>query len=213
MTFTQQLLVTLVQTSSTALLVAGFGSIAAASWSRRHDRRRESFEVRTKLLHDAARIGQGMYVFLQHTRRQLIQATGAAQRSEILAALDERFLAFSTEAAELQTVLGARFGVVRAAPVRAAEGLAPFLRWHQAHDLLALYYYNRKEFFPGIVLTETSFGHDGNYHSGLDVGQYRNVSSLNPEALRRMRREIRGAYDLAMSDLVRGITCERINLG
>ncbi|WP_378730592.1 hypothetical protein [Nocardia brasiliensis] len=204
---------TLIQTSSTALLVAGLGSIAATSWSRRHERRRESFEVRTKLLHDVARVCQGMYVFLQHTRRQLIQATETQERSRILAALDEKFLTFSIEAAELQTVLGARFGVVRAVPPSStAENLAPFLRLHQAHDLLALYYYNLEEFFPGIVLAETSIGHGGNYHSGLDLRPYSGGRELDPEALRRMRRDIREAYDTAMIDLARGITCERIKV-
>jgi hypothetical protein len=167
MTFSQQVLVTLIQTSSTALLVAILGGIVGTSWSHRRELRREGFEVRTKLLNDTARAGQGMYVFLQHTRRLLIQAKDADERAAALVALDQRFLGFQQEAAALQTLLGARFGVVRAVPADREKLLPPFLRWHQVHDLLALYYYNLKEFFPGIVIAETSHGHGGNYHSGL----------------------------------------------
>jgi hypothetical protein len=213
MTFSQQIWVSLVQTSSTALLVVIFGGVAAASWTRRRELRREIFEIRTKLLNDTARIGQGMYVFLQHTRRRIIQTEGLDERAQVLEALDERFLVFSTEAAELQTLLGARFGVMRAAPSGDATQLHPFLRWHQIHDLLALYYYNLKEFFPGIVLAETSIGHDGNYHSGLNMRNYfGDKKDLDAEHLRRMRVDIRTAYDEAMIDLARGITSEQIKI-
>lgn len=212
MTFSQQVVVTLIQTASTALLVAILGGIIGTSWSHRRDQRRESFEIRTKLLNDTARVGQGMYVFLQHTRRRLIQARDADERTSALDALDDRFLLFSTEAAALQTLLGARFGVVRAAPAGSTARLPPFLRWHQIHDLLALYYYNLKEYFPGIVLAETSLGHDGNHHSGLDTSRYTDQGDLNAESLRKMRIDIRIAYDEAMIDLTRGITSAQIKI-
>jgi hypothetical protein len=101
-TFSQQIWLVLLQASSTAILVAIVGGIAASSWTRRRERRQEAFGIKTKLLNDSARIGQGMYVFLQHTRRKLIQARDENEAKEALAALDERFLTFSIEAAELQ---------------------------------------------------------------------------------------------------------------
>lgn len=172
----------------------------------------ESFEIRTKLLNDTTSTGQGMYVFLQHIRRVIIQAKDSDERMRALEILDDRFLKFSTEAAELQTLLGARFGVERAVPHHDTTELAPFMRWHQIYDLLSLYYYNLKEFFPGIVLAETTLGHDGNYHSGLDIkGEFSN-DNLDPENLRKMRVKIRTAYDAAMIDLARGITSEHIKI-
>ena len=111
----------------------------------------------------------------------------------------------SIEAAQIQTLIGARFGVERAVPPDGGKELPPFLRWHQVHDLLALYYYNLKENFPGIVLAETARDHDGNYHSGLDLGAYADKNNLDGEKLRRMRVDIRTAYDEAMIDLARGI--------
>lgn len=212
MTFSHQLWLTLIQTSSTALFVVILGTIAGTSWTRRRELRREIFETRTKLLNDTAHIGQGMYVFLQHTRRRIIQAEDLHERARALEALDERFLTFSTEAAELQTLLGARFGVVRAASSSETMQLSPFLRWHQIHDLLALYYYNLKEFFPGIVLAETSLGHGGNYHSGLDMRDYMDKQNLDAGKLRKMRVDIRTAYDEAMIDLARGITSEQVKV-
>jgi hypothetical protein len=211
-TFSQQMWLVLLQTSSTALFVGVLGTVAGASWSHRREVRKESFETRTKLLNDVAHTGQGMYVFLQHSRRRIIQAKSSHERAKALEVLDERFLAFSIEAAELQTLIGARFGVVRAAPAGDTIHMPPFLRWHQVHDLLALYYYNLKEFFPGIVLVETSVGHDDNYHSGLDMSAYLDRSNLDAEHLRLMRVEIRKAYDEAMIDLARGITSEHIKL-
>lgn len=212
MTFSQQMWLILIQASSTALFVGILGTVVGASWSQRREVRKESFETRAKLLNDIAHIGQGMYVFLQHTRRRIIQAANPQDRAKVLEDLDERFLTFSTEAAELQTLIGARFGVVRAAPTDNATQMPPFLRWHQIHDLLALYYYNLKEFFPGIVLAETSVGHDGNYHSGLDMSAYRDKANLDAERLRLMRVQIRTAFDEAMIDLARGITSEQIKL-
>jgi hypothetical protein len=211
-TFSQQVLITLIQTSSTALLVAILGGIVGTSWSHRRERRREGFEVRTRLLNDTARVGQGMYVFLQHTRRLLIQANDADERAVALVALDQRFLDFQQEAAALQTVLGARFGVVRAIQAGRTTLLPPFLRWHQIHDLLVLYYYNLKEFFPGIVIAETSHGYNGNYHSGLDMSRYSDKVERGVEGMRNMRIEIRCAYDEAMLDLARGIAGEHIKL-
>lgn len=93
-----------------------------------------------------------------------------------------------------------------------AMHLPPFLRWHQIHDLLSLYYYNLKEFLPGMVLAEASRGHDGNYHSGLDLTDYRDKASHGAEDLRRMRVDIRTAYDEAMIDLARGITSDEIRI-
>jgi hypothetical protein len=211
--FLQQTWLTLIQTSSTALLVVILGGIVGTSWSRRRDLRRESFEVRTKLLNDTASTGQGMYVFMQHTRRRIIQAGNDSQeRQRALEALDERFLEFSTGAAALQTLLGARFGVMRVTPPSDTTNLSPFLRWHQIHDLLSLYYYNLKEFFPGIVLAEASRNHDGNYHSGLDLTDYFDKAKRSAEDLRRMRIDIRTAYDEAMIDLARGITSDEIRV-
>ncbi len=213
MSFLQQTWLTLIQTSSTALLVVILGGIVGTSWSRRRELRRESFEVRTKLLNDTASVGQGMYVFMQHTRRRIIQAgEDSKERQQALEALDEHFLDFSTEAAALQTLLGARFGVSRAVPSGDATHLPPFLRWHQIHDLLSLYYYNLKEFFPGIVLAEASRGNDGNYHSGLDLTDYHDKASRGAEDLRRMRVDIRTAYDEAMIDLARGIASDNIRI-
>lgn len=211
-TFSQQIWLVLLQASSTAILVAILGGVVASSWTRRRERRQEGFEVRTKLLNDAARIGQGMYVFLQHTRRKLIQARDDDEAREALAALDERFLVFSIEAAELQTVLGARFGVARSLAAAYADPNQPFLRWHQVHDLLALYYYNVKDFFPGIVLAETARGHHGNLHSGLDLQLYQDRAALTAENLRLMRREIRAAHDEAMICLTTGITTFPVRL-
>jgi len=153
-----------------------------------------------------------MYVFLQHTRRKLIQAHDADEARGALATLDDRFLTFSIEAAELQTLLGARFGVARSLAAADADPNQPFLRWHQVHDLLALYYYNVKDFFPGIVLAETAKGHDGNFHSGLDLERYRDRASRTTENLRLMRRDIRTAYDDAMVKLTTGITTFPIRL-
>lgn len=211
-TFSQQVLITLIQTSSTAVLVAILGGIVGTSWSHRRERHREGFEVRTKLLNDTTRAGQGMYVFLQHTRRRLIQAEDANERAAALVALDQRFLEFQQEAAALQTVLGARFGVVRAIEDGRSAFLPPFLRWHQIHDLLVLYYYNLKEFFPGIVLAETSLGYNGNHHSGLDMSRFSDKADRNTDGMRKMRVEIRVAYDEAMIDLARGIAGEHIKL-
>lgn len=112
MTFSQQLFLVLIQTSSTALFVGILGTVIGASWSRLRELRKESFETRTKLLNDIAHVGQGMYVFLQHTRRRLIQAEDLHERTKAIGALDKRFLEFSIEAAELQTLIGARFGVI-----------------------------------------------------------------------------------------------------
>jgi hypothetical protein len=211
-TFPQQVLLTLLQTFSTAVLVAIFGGIVASSWTRRRERRQESFEVRTKLLNDAARIGQGMYVFLQHTRRKVIQARNDDEVRQALDILDERFLLFSIEAAELQTLLGARFGVARSIVEATSTPTQPFLRWHQVHDLLVLYYYNLKEFFPGIVLAETAKGYDGNFHAGLQLEKYQDKAALTADALRSMRREIRIAYDEAMIKLTTGITAYPVKL-
>jgi hypothetical protein len=211
-TFSQQIWLVLLQASSTAILVAILGGITASSWTRRRERRQEAFGVRTKLLNDSARIGQGMYVFLQHTRRKLIQARDEGEANEALAALDERFLTFSIEAAELQTILGARFGVARSLESADTDPDQPFLRWHQIHDLLALYYYNVKDFFPGIVLAEAARGHQGNLHSGLDLELYQDRAALTSENLRLMRRQIRTAYDDAMIRLTDGITTSHVRL-
>jgi hypothetical protein len=211
-TFSRQLWLILIQTSSTALFVGILATVVGASWSHRRELRKESFETRTKLLNDIAHVGQGMYVFLQHTRRLIIQAGNSKGRAKALMTLDERFLAFSIEAAELQTLIGARFGVIRAAPSSSMTHLPPFLRWHQVHDLLSLYYYNLKEYFPGIVLAETSVGHDGNYHSGLDMSPYFDKDNLDAERLRLMRVDIRTGYDEAMIDLARGITSGKMTL-
>ncbi|MFH8698869.1 hypothetical protein [Streptomyces chartreusis] len=210
MTFSEQLWLALVQASSTALLVTVLGSVAMTSWTARRERGRADFETRTRLLDDIARVGQGTYVFMQHTRRQVLRASGESAKQEALKALDQRFLDFSIEAAQIQTLLGARFGVARAVPPADRTELPPFLRWHQVHDLLALYYYNLKEDFPGIVLAETARGHGGNYHSGLDLGAYADKNSLDGERLRRMRVDIRTAYDEAMIDLARGIMTSSI---
>jgi hypothetical protein len=187
------------------VLVTVFGSIAVTSWTTRRERGRAAFETRTKLLDDIARIGQGTYVFMQHTCRQIIRASGESDKREALRALDQRFLDFSIEAARIQTLIGARFGVERSVPLGARTELSPFLRWHQVHDRLALYYNNLKEDFPGIVLAETARGHGGNYHSGLNLGACADKINLDGEKLRRMRVDIRTAYDEAMIDLARGI--------
>ncbi|WP_449338413.1 hypothetical protein [Streptomyces chartreusis] len=210
MTFSEQLWLVLIQSTSTALLVTVLGSVAVTSWTARRERGRAAFETRTKLLDDIARVGQGTYVFMQHTRRQILRASDESDRREALRALDQRFLEFSVEAAQIQTLIGARFGVERAIPPEDHTELPPFLRWHQVHDLLALYYYNLKEDFPGIVLAETSRGHGGNYHSGLDLGAYADKNNLDGEKLRRMRVDIRTTYDEAMIDLARGIMTSSI---
>jgi hypothetical protein len=207
-TFSEQLWLVLLQASSTAVFVTILGTVVVSSWTTRRERGRAAFETRTELLDEVARIGQGTYVFMQHTRRQIIRASDESDKAETLRALDQRFLDFSVEAARIQTVIGARFGVQRAVPTGQETGLPPFLRWHQIHDLLALYFYNLKEDFPGIVLAETARGHGGNYHSGLNLDVYADKSDLGQDKLRQMRRDIRTAYDEAMIDLAHGImTC------
>ena len=93
-----------------------------------------------------------------------------------------------------------------------AEPTQPFLRWHQVHDLLVLYYYNIRDFFPGIVLAEAAKGYGGNFHSGLDLAGYQDRSQLTVENLKLMRHEIRAAYDEAMISLTDGITTRPIKV-
>ncbi|GAA1031221.1 hypothetical protein GCM10009557_25840 [Virgisporangium ochraceum] len=124
MTFSEQLWLVLLQASSTAVFVTILGTVVVSSWTTRRERGRAAFETRTKILDEVARIGQGTYVFMQHTRRQIIRASDESDRAETLRALDQRFLDFSVEAARIQTVIRARFGVQRAA---ATPGAGAFL--------------------------------------------------------------------------------------
>ncbi|MFF0943323.1 hypothetical protein ACFYE2_03735 [Kocuria sp. CPCC 205300] len=156
---------------------------AEADRSRRDaealERQRENFEVRASLLDRAVRCAQAMFITCQHVRRVKADAVGraapckAAEDGRDL--LDRAYLQFSTEAAAIQTELGARFQEKRNEGDAAGEA---FLRWHQMEDLLTVYYYDLCGRFRGEVLARNSKGHDGEgkkceddsgwLHSGID---------------------------------------------
>jgi hypothetical protein len=239
LTFGQEIWKGIITAFATAALVTVAGGFIANLFSRTWETRRETFELKTKLLDQVARTAQTMYVTCQHTRRVLRDNYGntpdeITRREQILATLDDAYLAFSADATALETVLGARYGIYWSPQGEkqdgaksesdkqgdsAAEGSSSsqvFWRWHQIWDLLTIYYFNLKGSFPGKpdVLQTNSKGYGGKYHTGLDLELFvNNVRAPEKDELRKMRGALRRAYLDALPKLAKSIVAGAPKIG
>jgi hypothetical protein len=230
LTFGQEIWKSIITAFATAVLVTVAGGFIANFISKSWEARRETFELKTKLLDQAARTAQTMYATCQHTRRVLRDNSGNTpaeikRREDMLATLDNVYLTFSADATALETVLGARYGISWSLP-REKQGQAKsepdkqdnnamedsnlqvFWRWHQIWDLLTVYYFNLKGNFPGDpdVLKANSKGFEGKYHTGLDLESFvEKVTAPEKDELRRMRGAIRREYLDALPRLAESI--------
>lgn len=229
MTFTQQLIVSVVSGALSAVVVTVLGGIGIWWLSRRSELRREDFEIRTSIVERAARTAQEMFMVCQHARRaQKLAADNAPihveARDRALRDLDVAYLKFSAESAALETVLGARFGVSGgpsdpATPPR--EQPHVYWQWHQIGDLLTVFYFNLAGYFPedvlshplstgGQVLERNSIGFEGKFHAGMDFIARMKVDEKYTTNLRLMRKQIRESYRDAVPKLARRLMTQPI---
>jgi hypothetical protein len=241
LTFEQEIWKAIISALATALLVALGGGLVATLVSKSWENKREAFELRTKLLEQASRTAQTMYVTCQHTRRVLRDNSGntadeVKRREQILTALDDSYRQFSADATALETVLGARYGIVSSpreenqdqAETERGEQRATttttgddnkseaFWRWHQIWDLLTVYYFNLKGRFPGKpnVLIVNSKGYRCKYHTGLDLESFvEDANAPKKEELRVMRGAIRKTYIDTLPKLANSIVKDELRTG
>lgn len=184
MSFQQQLAVSIASGTLSAVVVTGLGGAGLWWLGRRADLRRQDYEIRTTLVERAARTAQEMFVACQHARRTQLaiheNSKRRVARDSVFRALDDTYLRFSADAASLETLFGARFGVSNGPSDPKSPETDPhaFWQWHQIRDLLTVYYFNLAGYFQldelemnktgSEVLEHNSAGCDGKFHSGLD---------------------------------------------
>jgi hypothetical protein len=206
LTFEQEVWKTVIGAAATAFFVVFFGAIGGTYWVNRRDRRREQFDLRARLLDHVSKTAYTMFISCQHGSRVLVERPNTKTRRSVLEALDRQYQEFWTEASAISNELGARYGFTdhQSPAWRSAESVSG--RWHQVHDALTVYYFNLKGSYPGDVLERNSKGYKGGYHSGIDLGKFRN----RPAA---MREAVRQSYRGGMQDLAERIMSEPIRTG
>src|SRR5215471_6658406 len=226
LSFGQEVVKTIFGAVATAAIVTVGGGLTVSFTTRSWQARRELFDLRTAELERATGTAQRMYVACQHARRVLRESKSSVpddeqKRAATLAELSDKYLQFSADAALIETVLGARFGV-RWAPDGAGLVNTPpgdnksdvYWRWHQIRDLLTVYYFNLQGEFRDGVLARNTRGFQVRYHSGLDLSEFVDEGrSPHPGDLSRMRRAIRRTYDEALSELAKAMLKDKIRAG
>lgn len=205
LTFGQELAKAAVGPVLTAVLVTVGGGLAVNVVGKQRDDRRQRFELRTTLLERTSRVAGTMFITCQHVSRLLRGGLADAERKAVLADLDAKYQAFSVEATVVEQELGARFGFHRSLSQGKPDGLRVFERWHQIADLLTVYVFNLKGGFPGDMLKNNTRGHDGRYHTGLDL-------PAQAGDLHAMRTALRRTYREAREDLVQRLLEEPITV-
>jgi hypothetical protein len=227
LTFGQQIATTVIGAIATAVIVTVGGGLVVGLTTRSWQNRRELFDLRTSELERATRTAQRMYVACQHARRLLRDVKGSGpgdegRRAAVRAELSEVYLGeFSPEAALIETVLGARFGV-RWAPDGAGFTGKPlgdgdsdvYWRWHQIRDLLTVYYFNVQGQLGDDLLQQNSLGFEGKYHSGLELAKLvKDRRKPSAAEVSEMRQAIRSTYEEAISQLARAMLKDKIRTG
>ncbi len=218
LTFGEEIAKDVIGALATGLFVALGGGVAAAILTRSWEARRQNFELKTGLVEKAWRSAQKMFVACQHTRRILRGNPDATTRAEALAALDETYREFSPDNAVLETILGVRYGMSSGPGVDGTVGTPSgksvsnvVWRWHQVGDLLTAYYFNLKGEFPGDALERNTKGHEGKFHSGLNLkGFVADKNNPSEGELKAMRPPIRSEYEIALAALAKAVMTESI---
>ncbi|MER6383714.1 hypothetical protein [Streptomyces sp. NPDC001250] len=187
---------------------------------RARERARREFDLRAQLVEEVTAEAARMYIVCQYTSRVIKKSRRVIRkrvdsnpqdgaRDQIISSLHEAYLSFSTRSQMLENLIGARYGIAWQFESDERSASA-FLRWHQVRDLLTLYYFNLCGNFPGDVLCRNSRS-DDKYHSGLNAdGYFEDANYPNLKELRRMRIDIRHAYDEALGELTRSLLVDRI---
>lgn len=229
MSFQQQLAVSIASGALSAVVVTGLGGAGLWWLGRRADLRRQEYEIRTTLVERAARTAQEMYVACQHAYRADLASheqnpNRREMRDRVFRALDDAYLRFSADAASLETLFGARFGVSDGPANSRSPQSDPhaFWQWHQIRDLLTVYYFNLAGYFQPAelkasptgreVLEHNSVDCDGKFHSGLNfVEILKGPEEKHQAKLTEMLGSIRDTYNKALPRLAQTIMVQPLN--
>jgi hypothetical protein len=194
------------------------------------EEQRREFQLRTSLLDRAVQCAQKMYAtasmfvvckrtFRRHGGREMYHGPAELAERRTIEALmnfDQIYLEFSAEEAALEIELGARYGEydmgedlmqeTDTSAIEANRAGETYVRWHQIHDLLTVYYFGLCGNFRVDVLKSNS-PRDGPLHSGVDFtklvprGPETKEVIPTPDELREVIKAIRREFPRALPAL------------